>query len=122
MTIELCKISLDFYHEGGEKSLMFLEKYISEFYFKQILENYEEEYLNNLDENNFLEIIRLFQKYEFYFIEDIILNYLQIFELPASIVAQKLEMLKHNLGDNFVYIIGKDMTYLSQILIDIDDP
>ena len=101
---------------------MFLEKYISEFYFKQILENYEEEYLNNLDENNFLEIIRLFQKYEFYFIEDIILNYLQIFELPASIVAQKLEMLKHNLGDNFVYIIGKDMTYLSQILIDIDDP
>lgn len=101
---------------------MFLKKYISEFYFKQILENYEEEYLNNLDENNFLEIILLLQKYEFHFIEDIIFNYLQIFELPASIVAQKLEMLKHNLGDNFVYIIGKDMTYLSQILIDIDDP
>lgn len=101
---------------------MFLEKYISEFYYNQILENYEAEYLNSLDENNFLKIIRLLQKYEFYFIEDIILNYLQIFELPASIVAQKLEILKHNLGDNFVYIIGKDMTYLSQILIDIEEP
>ena len=58
---------------------MFLEKYLSEVKFNLLLDTYEEFYLNDLDEEKFLEIYNLFKKYNFYFVDDIILNYLEIF-------------------------------------------
>ena len=97
---------------------MFLEKYVSNFYYEQIIDNYEEWYLNTLDEENFLKIYNLFKEYNFYFIEDIILNYLEIFEMDFDEVEDKLIELKDLLGDNFVYIIGNDMKYLNKIIED----
>jgi len=97
---------------------MFLEKYVSNFYYEQIIDNYEEWYLNTLDEENFLKIYNLFKEYNFYFIEDIILNYLEIFEMDYDEVEDKLIELKDLLGDNFVYIIGNDMKYLNKIIED----
>ena len=95
---------------------MFLEKYIDRFYFDLILDNYEESYLNTLDENNFKKIYELFKSYNFYFIDDIILNYLEIFEMDYDEVKEKLNILKEQLGYNFVYKIGNDMSYLNKIL------
>lgn len=95
---------------------MFLEKYLDEFYFKQVLLNYEEGYLRSLDEENFLQIYHLFLKYNFYFVNDIILNYLEIFEMDKTFVLEKLLFLKGKLGDKFNYIIGQDMRYLNYIL------
>lgn len=97
---------------------MFLEKYVNEFYFEEILDTYEEIYLNNLDENNFLEVLQVLRKYHFNFIEDIILKYLEIFEMDYNDVANNLESLKKELGENFVDIIGNDMSYLSKIIDD----
>lgn len=95
---------------------MFLQKYVSEFYYKQILDNYKTEYLEFLDEQNFLKIYKLFIEYKFYFTEDIILKYLEIFEMDYNIVKEKIELLKNKLGNNFVYIIGNNMNYLDEIL------
>ena len=95
---------------------MFLQKYVSEFYYNQILDNYKTEYLKSLDEQNFLKIYKLFVEYKFYFIEDIILKYLEIFEMEYNEVNKKLELLKNKLGNNFVYIIGNNMNYLDEIL------
>ena len=94
---------------------MFLEKYIDEFYFNLVLNNYKEEYINQLDESNFKKIYELFKSYDVYFINDIILNYLEIFDMDYEDVKNKIEFLKNKLGDNFVYKIGNDMTYLSEI-------
>ncbi|MDD5979632.1 MAG: hypothetical protein PUC23_00785 [bacterium] len=58
---------------------MFLEKYLNEFYFDMVLYNYEESYLNSIDEENFIKIYEVFKKYSFYYINDIILKYLEIF-------------------------------------------
>lgn len=95
---------------------MFLQKYVSEFYYNQILDNYKTEYLKSLDEQIFLKIYKLFVEYKFYFIEDIILKYLEIFEMEYNEVNEKLELLKNKLGNNFVYIIGNNMNYLDEIL------
>ena len=95
---------------------MFLEKYVNNFYYNQILDNYKIEYINTLDEQQFLSIYKLFLEYKFYFIEDIILKYIEIFELDYNIVKEKLENLKEKLGNNFTYIIGNNMNYLSEIL------
>ena len=59
---------------------MFLEKYLDEFYYNMVLDNYEYEYLKTLNEDNFKEVYNLLKKYNFYFINDIILNYIEIFE------------------------------------------
>ena len=38
---------------------MFLEKYLDEFYYNMVLDNYEYEYLKTLDEDNFKEVYNL---------------------------------------------------------------
>lgn len=95
---------------------MFLEKYVSDFYFSQILDNYDKKYLLSIDEQHFLKIYKLFIEYKFYFIEDIILKYLEIFELDYNIVKEKIELLKEKLGNNYIYIIGNKINYLEEIL------
>lgn len=95
---------------------MFLQKYVSKFYYNQILDNYKTEYLKSLDEQNFLKIYKLFVEYKYYFIEDIILKYLEIFEMEYSEVKEKLELLRVKLGKSFVFIIGNNMNYLNCLI------
>ena len=99
---------------------MFLNKFVNDVYLDMIYSNYNNDYLNSLDENNFIKIYNLFKKYNFYFINDIILNYLEIFEMSYDDVDNGINKLRDKLGENFVYIIGNNMTYLDEIL-NIDD-
>ena len=93
-----------------------IEKYLDEFYYNMVLDNYEYEYLKTLDEDNFKEVYNLLKKYNFYFINDIILNYIEIFELDTNLLEEKLNILKEELGDNYIYIIGNNMRYLEALL------
>lgn len=95
---------------------MFLEKYLDEFYYNMVLDNYEYEYLKTLDEDNFKKVYNLLKKYNFYFINDIILNNIEIFELDTKLLEEKLNILKEELGDNYIYIIGNNMRYLEVLL------
>lgn len=95
---------------------MFLEKYLSEFYLNQVLDNYDHGYLNTLDEENFVLIYNLFKKYNFYFVDDIVLNYLEIFFIKKDELEEKILKLKKDLGNKFVYIIGNNMQYLDIVL------
>lgn len=95
---------------------MFLEKYLDEFYYNMVLDNYEYEYLKTLDEDNFKEVYNLLKKYNFYFINDIILNYIEMFELDTKLLEEKINILKEELGDNYIYIIGNNMRYLEVLL------
>ncbi len=95
---------------------MFLEKYLDEFYYNMVLDNYGYEYLKTLDEDNFKEVYNLLMKYNFYFINDIILNYIEIFELDTKLLEEKINILKEELGDNYIYIIGNNMRYLEVLL------
>lgn len=94
---------------------MFLENYLSETKLFLLSTVYEKDYIKNLDYNKFITIYNLFKEYNFYFIDDIILNYLEIFQMDYNYVKEKLLFLKEKLGDNFVYIIGSDMRYLEFI-------
>lgn len=95
---------------------MFLDKYLNEIYLDLLYDKYEEWYLNNLDENQFLSIYNLLKDWGFYFINDIIINYLEIFEYDQEIINNGILKLKEKLGDNFVYLIGNDLSYLEELL------
>lgn len=96
---------------------MFLEDYLDRTKLNLLYATYEEWYIEGLDKENFLDIYNLFKKYNFYFIEDIILNYLEIFSLSKEEVEKEILDLKEELGEQFVYIIGNDMRYLEKILM-----
>ena len=95
---------------------MFLNKYLDNFYYDMVYDNYDFSYLDGLDENNFIAVYNVFSKYNFYFINDIILNYMELFEIEPNDVEKVIIKLKNKLGNDFVYIIGNDMRYLDEII------
>lgn len=95
---------------------MFLEKYLNSTYLDLVYSNYEQEYLNSLDEENFKNVYMLLKKYNFYFIDDIILNYLELFEIEEKQVQFGISVIKSVLGENFVEKIGKNMTLIDEII------
>ena len=94
---------------------MFLNKYVNDEYYELILDEYDEGYLSTLDEEQFKIIYDLFKEYGFTYIEDIILKYLEIFEMEYGEVKEKLEDLKTELGNNFIYIISNQLSLLDRI-------
>ena len=95
---------------------MFLYKYLDNYYYDLVYDTYESSYLESLNENNFINVYNVFSKYNFYFINDIILNYMELFEMDPVEVENGILKLKEKLGNDFVYIIGNDMKYLNVIL------
>ena len=95
---------------------MFLEDYLNETNLDILYTNYSEDYIDSLDEDNFIQIYNLFKEYKFYFIEDIIIYYLELFEYDEDDVRTKILKLKEKLGDNFVNIIANDLSYIEEIL------
>ncbi len=95
---------------------MFLEKYLNSTYLDLVYSNYEEDYINLLNEENFNKIYLLLKSYNFYFIEDIILNYLELFEIDEDYVQLAIRDIKFSLGDDFVKQIGKNMLLIDKII------
>ena len=99
---------------------MFLENYLDDTYYDLVLDNYKYEYLENIDQDNFKLVYDILAKYNFDYIEDIILNYIELFELEPSYVEDSIIELINKLGNNYVRIIGNDMRYFT-LIIDNED-
>ena len=95
---------------------MFLDKYLNSTYLDLVYSNYEEDYINLLDEDNFNKVYILLKNNNFYFIDDIILKYLELFEIEEKYVKLAITDIKSVLGDNFVEQIGKNMTLIDKII------
>lgn len=95
---------------------MFLEKYIDSTYVEMIYDNYENSYINSLDERNFLLVYNLLKGKGFYFIDDIALNYLELFELKRDNVEKALNTLKEIIGKNYIKEIGHNMILVNKII------
>ena len=95
---------------------MFIDRYLSNNKLKLLYSTYDNEYIEGLNEDNFIKVYEIFREYNFYFIDDIILNYLEIFELKPTRVEIKILELNKKLGNDFVFIIGNDLRYLEMML------
>lgn len=95
---------------------MFLEKYLNSTYLDLLYSNYEEDYIKLLDEDNFNKVYILLKKNNFYFIDDIVLNYLELFEIEEKYVQLAINDIKLILGDNYVEQIGKNMILIDKVI------
>lgn len=97
---------------------MFLDNYLDDIYYNQVIDNYEYDYLSSLDYNNFKQVYDILIKYNFDYIEDIILRYIELFELEPKYVEESIIKLIGKLGSNYVRVIGSDMRYFDDIIGD----
>lgn len=95
---------------------MFLMKYLDEFKLELIYSNYEEKYISSLDEENFKEIYDLFIEYGFDELDDIIVNYLEIFEMDSEYVAKAFKELSTMVDGSLSECVDKDITILSRVI------
>lgn len=95
---------------------MFLNKYLSAFYLNLVYDNYDEEFIASLNENSFIKIYNLLFREGFYFIEDIIINYLELFLVGENDLKKVLLVYKNKYGPSYPAYIGQNMTILSDIL------
>ena len=92
-----------------------LQNLLGEVKWQLLCDKYERDYINSINENIFICIYNLFEKYYFYYIDDIIVNYLELFEKDYDYVEKKILELKEELGNVFVFIIGNNVRYLEKI-------
>lgn len=95
---------------------MFLNKYLNDIYVDLLYDTYSEQFINNLDEDNFKKVYILLKKNNFYFIDDIILKYLEIFEIDSDCVLKAINDIKEILGNDYVRIIGNNLSIIDKII------
>ena len=88
---------------------MFLEKYLNPMYMHLLKENYTDKYLLSLDEAHFNEIYEILEMFGFDYLEDIIVRYLEIFELDSKEVIAHILRLKNKLGIDYIDKIGDNL-------------
>lgn len=97
---------------------MIVDRYLDLTKQKLLREVYGEDFLESIDEDNFLKVYHLFVQYGFYFIDDIILNNLELFLVDPSIIEIGILKLQQELGPDYVKKIGMDMRYLEKLCQD----
>lgn len=95
---------------------MFLDKYLNSTYLDLVYDNYDGDYINLLDEDNFNKVYTLLKNNNFYFIDDIILNYLELFEIEEKYIQLAINDIKSILGNDFIKKIGKNMTLIDKLI------
>ena len=95
---------------------MFIEKYLDKDKLKLLYSVYEDWYIEGLDEEQFLKIYNFLEQEGFYFIDDVILNYLELFEIDEKYVRNAFVEVKNVLGDNYIKDLGKDMSVINKIM------
>ena len=95
---------------------MFLDKYLNNTYLNILYDNYEEFFIESLDEKNFKKVYNILKNNNFNYINDIIINYLELFTIEPKYVFNALIDIKNILGKDYVNMIGNDMTILDRII------
>ena len=97
---------------------MFLERILDTYTYQLLLEKYDIDYVEDINRSNFLSIYKLFINNNFYFVNDLVLNYLEIFKLDYDIILESVERFKDNY-DNYVYVIGNDLSLFIDMINDV---
>ena len=95
---------------------MFLDKYLNNLKLDIIYTNYNKEFINSLDEDNFIKVYNLLKEKGFYYIDDIIINYLELFTLDKKSIEKSLNTIESLIKDNYIEYIGKNMSLFNKVI------
>ena len=95
---------------------MFLDKYLNKTYLDLVYSNYELNYINALSEENFDKIFKFLKKEGFNYINDIILDYLELFQIDYTYVQKAFDDVKKIANNNYTKSISHNMTLIDMII------
>ena len=95
---------------------MFLDKYLDNLRLKILYTNYNEDYLNSLEESSFKEVYTLLKEKGFNYTNDIILNYLELFTIDKKYVEKSLNEISSLIKDNYIEYLGKNMSLFDKVI------
>ena len=95
---------------------MFLDKYLNKTYLDLVYSNYELNYINALSEENFNKIFKFLKKEGFNYINDIILDYLELFQIDYACVVKAFDDVKKMSNNNYTKSISHNMTLIDMII------
>lgn len=76
---------------------------------KVLRENFDDETINGIDKANVARILEYLVNDGVYYAKDLFITFLDIFYMPFDDFVEKFEMLKKQIGDNYVDKLGEDM-------------
>lgn len=96
--------------------MSYLNNILTEAQISEIEETFSEGILDKLNEDNLKSIIIYLQKNQIYFIEDILIQYLDLFLMEKEQFIKKFEILKLKYSYNFVEILAHNLNILEEML------
>ena len=96
---------------------MFLYDLLDDISYKLLIDKYEEDYLNSINYDNFMNIYKFFRSKKIYYIEDLIIYYLDIFTLDLDTIKKAISILEEKYGNDYVYIVGDNLKILEDTIL-----
>ena len=81
---------------------------------ENIYDKYETSVLKNIDMKNFDAIVEFLKGKNMDFIDELIIDYLDLFLIPYNEFVKKYNKLEEKYGENLVEKIGNDMNILEE--------
>ena len=79
---------------------------------KVLRENFDDEIISQLDEENVCKIYNYLINLGVYYAKDIFLSQVDLFLLDNNLFMEKFEKLKEKLGDNYIELLGDDCSLI----------
>lgn len=86
--------------------------YLDEIDMKILRENFDEEMIQQMDEENIDRILDYLEKNDIDYAKDLLISSLDLFLLPAENFIKQFEKLKKELGDDFAEKLGEDSSLI----------
>lgn len=91
-------------------------KYLDEYYLKLLYNNYEDYYLKSIDEDNFNKVYNLLKDDNFKCINDLVVYYLEAFDIEPKYIELAINNAKNTIGDNYQDKISNDLKLFDKII------
>ena len=86
--------------------------YLDEIDMKILKENFDEEMIQQIDNENIDKILDYLEKNDIDYAKDLLISSLDLFLLPAENFIKLFEKLKKELGDDFAEKLGEDSSLI----------
>lgn len=98
---------------------MFLQDILKDDDYLLLLDKYTNDYLDTIEYENFMKIYKYLKGKKVYFIDDLIIYYLDIFTLDVKIIEEVFNILNERYGDDYIYTIGDNLKILDDTIIEV---
>lgn len=98
---------------------MFLENIISDNEYRELIEKYDEEFLNNINYDLFMKNYKYLISKRIYFINELIVRELEMFMLDSKVLEEVINIAYRKYGEKFAFILGENLNIFDDILVSV---